>query len=150
MNYISSFQIKKETLMKPGKDEVLKGNALFVLQNTLPLSIAGITYVWGMYNNENFDDALRVSDSYQYFTGMCGPYWKTPKKEEDLLKKIMIKEGLVETTEVLIGGKNRKTLKITSEGSRYLQGLIKHGMKFKGKTELKSLRLRMLEYRKGK
>ena len=135
--------------MKPSKDDILKGNALFVLQNALPLSIAGITYVWGMYD-KNFDDALNASNSYTYYAEMSGPYWKTPKTEEELIKKSMLDEGLVKKIQTSIKNKRKGVLKITSKGSRYLQGLIKSGLKFKGKKELSEFKLRTIQYRKKK
>lgn len=135
--------------MKQSKEEVLMGNALFVLQCLCPLNVIEIVYIWGMYSDkENFMDALSMSNSFTYYEDISGPWWETPEQEQEILKSLLLLSGVAEEVEEFVKGEKTKSLKITDKGAEYLIILEKCGTKFDGYEELKKLKPEVIEYRK--
>lgn len=132
--------------MRPDKLEILKGNALFVLENLVPLNVFEIAYVWGMYSDD-FWDALHACNCQQKYAGFYGPYWETPTKDAELIKKTLLEEGLVDEITESVKGKNAKSLKINKKGLDYLESLVNNGAVFKGLEKLKKLKPEVIQYR---
>lgn len=131
------------------KMEILKGNALFVLENLVPLNIHEITWVWGMYEKE-FESAVDVCYPNVRYAGLYGPYLEFPAEEEEFLKKTLLEEKLVDEIAEIVRGKNVKSMKINKKGLDYLRSLIDRGMKFEAKKELEKLKPETTQYRAGK
>ena len=132
--------------MRPGKVEILKGNALFVLENLVPLNIHEITWVWGMYSGK-FESALQACHYDIKYAGLYGPYYEFSPEEEEFLKRTLLEEGLVDEVTEVVRGKYVKSLKINKKGSSYLESLTVNGMKFNVKKELEKLKPVTTQYR---
>lgn len=129
--------------------EILKGNALFVLENLVSLNIHEITWVWGMYERK-FESAVRLCHPDIKYAGLYGPYLEFPAEEKEILKKTLLEEKLVNEIIEIVRGKNVKSLKINKKGSGYLKSLTDRGMKFEAKKELEKLKPETTLYRAGK
>jgi len=132
--------------MRPDKMEILKGNALFVLENLVPLNINEITWVWGMYSRK-FESALQVCQHNVRYAGLYGHFMEFSPEEEEFLKMTLLEEGLVDEVTETVKGKDVKSLKINEKGSSYLKSLTANGMKFNAKKELEELKPITTQYR---
>lgn len=139
----------KEVYMEPGKMEILKGNALFVLENLAPMSVLEITLVWSIYSTE-FAAALRASNSRINYGLFFCPSWRTSDEEVAFLRITLLEEGLVDDITEIVKGMGITSLKINKKGLDYLKSLTNNGLRFKGRKKLKEIRPEVIRCRKHK